>query len=136
MKQSLAHMALLVRDYDEAIAFFTEKLSFCLLEDTPQPEQNKRWVLIAPPGSQAQAGGVSILLARAANAQQAALIGNQAGGRVFLFLQTDDIGRDVEHMQAKGIEFTRPPQEAAYGTVAVFKDLYGNLWDLIQFKRP
>ncbi len=135
MKQSLAHIALVVRDYDEAIAFFTQKLNFTLLQDIDQPEQNKRWVLVAPPGSEGR-NGVSLLLARASQPEQEAFIGNQAGGRVFLFLQTDDFWRDYEQMKSRGIEFTRPPNEAPYGTVAVFKDLYGNLWDLIQFKAP
>jgi catechol 2,3-dioxygenase-like lactoylglutathione lyase family enzyme len=133
MKQSLAHIALVVRDYDEAIAFFTQKLNFKLLQDIDQPEQNKRWVLVAPPGSEG-GNGASILLARASTPEQEVFIGNQAGGRVFLFLQTDDFWRDYEQMKARGIEFTRGPNEAAYGTVAVFKDLYGNLWDLIEFK--
>jgi catechol 2,3-dioxygenase-like lactoylglutathione lyase family enzyme len=135
MKQSLAHIALVVRDYDEAIAFFTQKLNFTLLQDIDQPEQNKRWVLVAPPGSEG-GNGASLLLARASQPSQEAFIGNQAGGRVFLFLQTDDFWRDFEQMTSRGIEFTRPPNEASYGTVAVFKDLYGNLWDLIQFKTP
>jgi catechol 2,3-dioxygenase-like lactoylglutathione lyase family enzyme len=135
MKQSLAHIALVVRDYDEAIAFFTEKLNFTLLQDIDQPEQDKRWVLVAPPGSEG-GNGVSLLLARASQPSQEAFIGNQAGGRVFLFLQTDDFWRDFEQMKSRGIEFTRPPNEAPYGTVAAFKDLYGNLWDLIQFKTP
>jgi catechol 2,3-dioxygenase-like lactoylglutathione lyase family enzyme len=133
MQQSLAHIALVVRDYDEAIAFFTQKLNFTLLQDIDQPEQNKRWVLVAPPGSLNE-GGTSILLARASKPEQEAFIGHQAGGRVFLFLQTDDFWRDFEQMKSRGIEFTREPMEAAYGTVAVFKDLYGNLWDLVQFK--
>jgi catechol 2,3-dioxygenase-like lactoylglutathione lyase family enzyme len=135
MKQSLAHIALVVRDYDEAIAFFTEKLNFTLIQDIDQPEQNKRWVLVAPPGSEG-GNGVSLLLARASQPSQEAFIGNQAGGRVFLFLQTDNFWRDFEQMKSRGIEFTRPPSDAPYGTVAVFKDLYGNLWDLIQFKTP
>jgi catechol 2,3-dioxygenase-like lactoylglutathione lyase family enzyme len=132
MKQSLMHMSLVVRDYDEAIAFFTQKLNFTLLEDTYQPEQDKRWVLVAPPG--ARDGACSLLLARASKPEQEAFIGNQAGGRVFLFLQTDDFWRDYKQMQERGIEFVREPLEASYGTVAVFKDLYGNLWDLIQMR--
>ena len=127
--QSLAHVALVVRDYDEAIAWFTEKLGFALVEDSYQPEQDKRWVLVAPPGST----GASLLLARASSPEQAAFIGNQAGGRVFLFLETDDFDRDYEAMLAKGIVFVREPKAAAYGKVAVFEDLYGNLWDLVQF---
>ena len=129
MKQSIAHIALVVRDYDEAIAFFTQKLGFTLLDDTYQPEQDKRWVIVAPPGSK----GSSLLLARASTPQQEAFIGNQAGGRVFLFLHTDDFWRDYRAMLSRGIEFVREPKEAGYGTVAVFKDLYGNLWDLIEF---
>ncbi len=128
MKQALIHVALVVREYDEAIAFFCEKLNFRVLEDTFQPEQNKRWVVVAPPGSNSP----SLLLARAANPEQAAFIGNQTGGRVFLFLQTDDFWRDYEAMNAAGIHFIRPPKEEPYGTVAVFEDLYGNLWDLIE----
>ena len=131
MPQSLAHVALLVRDYDEAIAWFAEKLGFTLVEDTYQPEQDKRWVLIAPPG--APEGATTILLARASTAEQAAFIGNQAGGRVFLFLKTCDFRRDYEAMRSKGVTFVREPKEAPYGTVAVFEDLYGNLWDLVQF---
>ena len=127
MKQSLLHVALVVRDYDEAIAFFCGKLRFTLVEDTFQPEQNKRWVVVAPPGS----SGAQILLARASTPDQEAFIGNQTGGRVFLFLRTDDFWRDYDQMTAAGIEFVREPQAHPYGTVAVFKDLYGNLWDLI-----
>jgi catechol 2,3-dioxygenase-like lactoylglutathione lyase family enzyme len=119
-----------VRDYDEAIAFFCEKLHFTLVEDTYQPEQDKRWVLVAPPGS----SGTTLLLARAATPEQEDFIGRQSGGRVFLFLQTDDFWRDFNEMRASGINFIREPKEASYGTVAVFEDLYGNLWDLIQLK--
>lgn len=129
MKQAIAHISLVVRDYDEAIAFYTDKLNFELLEDTYQPEQDKRWVVVAPPGG----GGTSVLLARASNDRQASFIGDQAGGRVFLFLNTDDFWRDYNEMVERGIEFERDPKEADYGTVAVFKDLYGTLWDLIQF---
>jgi len=128
MKQSIVHIVLVVKDYDEAIAFYTKKLNFELIEDTYQPEQDKRWVVIAPPGS----SGTTILLARASNDTQEAFIGNQSGGRVFLFLNTDDFWRDYNDMVDKGIEFVREPKEADYGTVAVFKDLYGNLWDLLQ----
>jgi len=128
MPQTLAHIALIVRDYDEAIAFFVGKLGFRLLEDRPQ--QGKRWVLVAPPG--ASHGACAILLARAATTEQEALIGNQAGGRVFLFLHTDDFWRDYRAMVDKGIVFVREPAEADYGTVAVFADLYGNRWDLVQ----
>jgi catechol 2,3-dioxygenase-like lactoylglutathione lyase family enzyme len=130
MKQSLAHVAIVVRDYDEAIDFYVNKLKFTLIEDTYQPEQDKRWVLVAPPGS----CGTSLLLARASKPEQAPFIGNQAGGRVFLFLSTDDFWRDYERMKSDNIRFVRPPMEAEYGTVAVFEDLYGNLWDLLQFK--
>jgi catechol 2,3-dioxygenase-like lactoylglutathione lyase family enzyme len=128
MHQSILHLALLVRDYDEAIEFYCQKLNFTLLEDTYQPEQDKRWVVVAPPGSTSS----SLLLARASNAKQEVRIGNQTGGRVFLFLQTDDFWRDYEDMQSAGIKFIREPKVAPYGTVAVFEDLYGNLWDLIQ----
>jgi catechol 2,3-dioxygenase-like lactoylglutathione lyase family enzyme len=129
MNQSIAHIALVVRDYDEAIAWFTEKLRFTLLADEYQAEQDKRWVLVAPPGS----SGTSLLLARASTPEQQAFIGNQAGGRVFLFLATDDFRRDHEAMLAAGVHFVREPKHAPYGTVAVFEDLYGNLWDLVQF---
>jgi catechol 2,3-dioxygenase-like lactoylglutathione lyase family enzyme len=128
MKQSLRHIALVVRDYDEAIEFFCGKLHFTLVEDTYQPEQDKRWVTVAPPGSQ----GATLLLARASTAEQQSRIGNQTGGRVFLFLETDDFWRDYREMQAAGIRFIREPKEAPYGTVAVFEDLFGNLWDLVQ----
>jgi catechol 2,3-dioxygenase-like lactoylglutathione lyase family enzyme len=129
--QSLAHIALVVRDYDEAIAWFTEKLGFTLVADEYQAEQDKRWVLVAPAG--APEGAATLLLARASKPEQAAFIGNQAGGRVFLFLKTDDFRRDHESMRARGVRFVREPKEAPYGTVAVFEDLYGNLWDLVQF---
>jgi len=130
MKKSIVHVALVVRDYDEAIAWFTEKLDFTLVEDTYQPEQNKRWVVVAPPGSQE----TSILLARAATPEQEQAIGRQTGGRVFLFLNTDDFWRDYKVMQARGVTFVREPKDADYGTVAVFADLYGNLWDLLELK--
>lgn len=129
MKQSIVHVALVVKDYDEAIAFYTEKLHFTLVEDTEQPEQNKRWVVVSPPNS----NGTNLLLARASNEEQQAFIGQQSGGRVFLFLQTDDFERNVRDMREKGIEFVREPQTQPYGKVAVFSDLYGNLWDLIEF---
>jgi catechol 2,3-dioxygenase-like lactoylglutathione lyase family enzyme len=129
MKQFLAHVTLVVRDYDEAIAFYTGQLGFELLEDTYQPEQDKRWVVVAPRG----AGGATLLLAVASSPQQAALIGNQAGGRVFLFLATDDFWRDYRALLGSGVEFVRDPKSEGYGTVAVFKDLYGNLWDLIEY---
>jgi catechol 2,3-dioxygenase-like lactoylglutathione lyase family enzyme len=129
MKQSIAHIALLVRDYDEAISFFTEKLNFVVVEDIYQAEQDKRWVTVAPPGD----SGTTLLLARASKPEQHAFIGNQSGGRVFLFLSTDNFRRDYDDMIAKGINFAREPKQADYGTVAVFEDLYGNLWDLIEF---
>ena len=129
MKHSIAHVALVVRDYDEAIAFYTRKLGFTLVEDTYQPEQDKRWVVVAPAAS----SGTTLLLARASTPEQAKFIGNQAGGRVFLFLSTDDFWRDYNRMTAAGVRFVRPPNVAAYGTVAVFEDLYGNRWDLVQF---
>lgn len=128
MKQSIVHLALVVRDYDEAIEFYTTKLNFTVVEDTCQPEQGKRWVVVSPPGSV----GTTILLARASKPEQEAFIGNQAGGRVFLFLNTDDFWRDYREMVSKGVKFIRGPQEAGYGMVAVFEDLYGNLWDLLQ----
>ena len=131
MNQAILHVALVVRDYDEAIAFFCEKLHFTLVEDTYQPEQDKRWVLVAPPGS----SGTTLLLARAATPEQEEFIGRQTGGRVFLFLRTDDFWRDFKEMRASGINFIREPKEAPYGTVAVFEDLYGNLWGLIQLKQ-
>lgn len=128
MNQSIVHVALVVRDYDEAIRFYTETLNFTLVDDTYQPEQDKRWVLVRPPGGE----GTALLLARAATPQQERFIGNQSGGRVFLFLDTDDFWRDYNRMVSLGIAFVRPPKVESYGTVAVFKDLYGNLWDLVQ----
>jgi len=128
MQQEILHVALVVRDYNEAIEFFCSKLHFRLLEDTYQPEQDKRWVLVAPAGGR----GPSLLLARATTPEQSAAIGNQTGGRVFLFLQTDDFWRDYQAMLAAGVRFRREPKREPYGTVAVFEDLYGNLWDLIQ----
>jgi len=128
MQQTIIHVALVVRDYDEAIGFFCGKLHFRLIEDSYQPEQDKRWVVVAPPGS----AGSSLLLARATTPEQTTSIGNQTGGRVFLFLATDDFWRDYNDMLASGIRFVREPKNAPYGTVAVFEDLYGNLWDLIQ----
>jgi catechol 2,3-dioxygenase-like lactoylglutathione lyase family enzyme len=129
MIQSLAHVALVVRDYDEAIAWFTDKLGFTLLADDDQTEQGKRWVVVAPPGS----SGTSLLLARAATPEQAEFVGNQAGGRVFLFLETDDFDRDFAAMTARDVNFVREPRVESYGKVAVFEDLYGNRWDLVQF---
>ncbi len=128
MKQRIAHIALVVRNYDEAIEFYTQKLNFELTEDTNLPEENKRWVIVSPPG----ANECRLLLAKAANSEQEKAIGNQAGGRVFLFLFTDDFWRDHKSMIEKGVEFIRPPKKHNYGTVAVFSDLYGNLWDLLE----
>lgn len=127
MKQHIAHIALVVKDYDEAIEFYTKKLDFQLLEDTKLSEQ-KRWVRVAPPGAKE----CCLLLAKAANERQTASIGNQTGGRVFLFLFTDDFWRDYHKMLSREIVFVRPPAQEEYGTVAVFQDIYGNLWDLIQ----
>jgi catechol 2,3-dioxygenase-like lactoylglutathione lyase family enzyme len=129
VRQSIVHVALVVRDYDEAIRFFTEKLKFSVVEDTYQPEQDKRWVLIAPPGSD----GPSILLARATTPEQERAIGNQTGGRVFLFLRTDDFWRDYHRLVALDVRFLREPKVESYGTVAVFEDLYGNRWDLVEY---
>ena len=129
MNQQIAHIALVVADYDEAIQFYTKKLHFELIEDTPQSE-TKRWVLVTPKGS----GGCSLLLAKAANEEQKTRVGNQTGGRVFLFLKTDDFWGAYNRMLAEEINFIRPPKEEEYGTVAVFEDLYGNLWDLVEFK--
>tara|TARA_R110002049_G_scaffold44333_5_gene130078 strand:- start:129706 stop:130110 length:405 start_codon:yes stop_codon:yes gene_type:complete len=130
MNQSLSLVAVVVRDYDDAIAFYTEKLGFELVDDTYQPEQDKRWVVVRPRGD----GQAGVLLARASNTHQGGYIGDQCGGRVFLFLQTDDFERDYNAYLNRGVKFVRPPQHADYGTVAVFEDLYGNLWDLVQFK--
>jgi catechol 2,3-dioxygenase-like lactoylglutathione lyase family enzyme len=127
MKQYLAHIALVVADYDQAIAFYTQTLGFQLIEDTPLSE-TKRWVLVAPPGSTE----CRLLLAKAATEQQTSRVGNQTGGRVFLFLHTDDFERDYQNLISKGVRFVRPPAKEPYGTVAVFEDLYGNLWDLIE----
>ena len=133
MRHAIVHVALVVRDYDEAIAFYTQKLGFTLVEDTYQPEQDKRWVVVAPAGT----SGTTLLLARASNAEQAKFVGDQAGGRVFLFLSTDDFWRDYNRMTAAGVPFVRPPSVAAYGTVAVFEDLYGNRWDRVEYReRP
>lgn len=129
MKQEIIHIALVVADYDEALDFYMNKLNFELIEDTYQPEQNKRWVVIAPPHAQ----GTTILLAQASKPEQVPYIGNQSGNRVFLFLGTDDFDRDYQAMQSAGIDFVRQPKVADYGKVAVFQDLYGNLWDLVQF---
>jgi len=127
-RQSLAQLAILVRDYDEAIAFYVGVLGFALIEDTPLPQEHKRWVVVAPPGER----GSKLLLARAATPEQEGRIGNQTGGRVFLFLHTDNFRRDYDGYRAAGVKFVRPLREESYGTVAVFADLYGNLWDLIE----
>ncbi|MGL5351989.1 MAG: VOC family protein [Clostridium sp.] len=130
MIQSIVQISLVVNDYDEAIEFYTRKLKFTLVEDTYIKEQDKRWVVISPPGS----NGACVLLAKASKAEQERFVGNQTGGRVFLFLGTDDIFGDYKNMKSEGIEFVKEPHEQVYGFVAVFKDLYGNLWDLIQYK--
>jgi catechol 2,3-dioxygenase-like lactoylglutathione lyase family enzyme len=134
VKQTLGLVSLVVRDYDEALAFYVGKLGFTLIEDSFVPEQNKRWVVIEPPG--AAGSGAKLLLARASSPEQVARIGSQSGGRVFLFLYTDDFWRDYNAFKAKGVEFVRDPGEAPYGTVAVFKDLHGTLWDLVQLRVP
>jgi catechol 2,3-dioxygenase-like lactoylglutathione lyase family enzyme len=132
MRQSIATVSLVVRDYDEALAFYVGTLGFTLVEDTSIPAQDKRWVTIAPPGST----GPLLLLARAVGEEQASRIGNQTGGRVVLFLHTDDFWRDYAAYRRKGVVFVREPKEESYGIVAVFADLYGNLWDLLQPKTP
>jgi catechol 2,3-dioxygenase-like lactoylglutathione lyase family enzyme len=132
MNQSIALVSVVVRDYDEAIRFYVGQLGFKLLEDTPIPEQKKRWVVVAPVG----AGGTGLLLARASSSEQESRIGAQTGGRVFLFLHTDDFWRDYKAFESRGVTFVRPPREESYGTVAVFGDLYGNLWDLVQPRKP
>ena len=131
MKQSITHIALVVKHYDEAIEFYTKKLNFKLIEDIYQPKQDKRWVVVAPPNS----NGATLLLAKPSKPGQEAFIGNQTGGRVFLFLNSDDFWRDYKDMVSKGIKFVRKPKEESYGMVAVFEDLYGNLWDLIQLNK-
>ncbi len=130
MPQTVGYVALVVRDYDEAMAFFTEKLNFAVIEDALLSDQ-KRWVLVAPPGS----NGTNLLLAKATTTEQATRIGNQTGGRVAFFLHTDDFWRDYNSMKSKEVKFIRDPKEESYGTVAVFEDLYGNKWDLLQLKR-
>jgi catechol 2,3-dioxygenase-like lactoylglutathione lyase family enzyme len=130
MTQSLGLVSLVVRDYDEALSFFVGKLGFVLVEDTFVPEQSKRWVVVSPPG----ASESRLLLAQASSPEQESRVGQQTGGRVFLFLHTDDFWRDYEQYKAKGVEFVHPPKEEPYGVVAVFRDLYGNLWDLLQPK--
>ena len=129
MTQTLGYVALVVRDYDEAVKFFTESLGFNVIEDTVQG-QGKRWILVAPPNTR----GTSLLLAQASTLEQASRIGNQTGGRVFLFLHTDDFWRDYRQMKARGIKFRETPRDEPYGTVAVFEDLYGNQWDLLEPK--
>lgn len=129
-RQAIVHVQLVVPDYDEALAFYVGLLGFRVVEDTPQPEQDKRWVVIAPPG---EAGGASLVLGRATNDIQRAAIGAQTGGRVFLFLATDDFSRDHAAMTAKGVRFVRAPKAMDYGVVAVFADPFGNLWDLVEF---
>lgn len=131
MKQQIAHISLVVNDYDEAIKFYTEKLNFKLIEDTPLND-TKRWVIVSPPGS---TSGCNLLLAKASTEEQKSRVRNQTGGRVFLFLFTDDFWRDYKNMVASGIQFTREPSEEEYGTVAVFEDLYGNLWDFIESRK-
>ena len=130
MSQSLGLVSLVVRDYDEALEFFVGKLGFSLVEDTHIPEQSKRWVVVSPPGARES----RLLLAKASSPAQEQRVGSQTGVRVFLFLHTDDFWRDHERYKAKGVEFVRPPKQEPYGTVAVFKDLYGNMWDLLQPK--
>jgi len=133
MAQTLGHVALVVRDYDEALAFFTQSLGFSVLEDSVANDRlgnEKRWILVSPPGSR----GTSLLLARASTLEEASRIGNQTGGRVFLFLHTDDFWRDYHEMRSRGVKFREEPRQEAYGTVAVFEDLYGNKWDLLELK--
>jgi catechol 2,3-dioxygenase-like lactoylglutathione lyase family enzyme len=133
MAQTLGYVALLVRDYDEALAFFTQSLAFIVVEDSlakDRDSQDKRWVLVRPPGSR----GPDLLLARASTPEESSRIGNQTGGRVFLFLHTDDFWRDYHTMMARGVKFKEEPREESYGTVAVFEDLYGNKWDLLELK--
>lgn len=128
--QSITYVALVVKDYDEAIDFYTKKLHFTLIEDTHQKKQDKRWVVVAPPNS----SGTQLVLARASKKEQEPFIGNQTGKRVFLFLNTDNFYRDYDEMTAQGIKFVRKPKVEPYGIVAVFQDLYGNLWDLLELK--
>jgi catechol 2,3-dioxygenase-like lactoylglutathione lyase family enzyme len=133
MSQKLGYIALIVRDYDEAITFFTQSLGFVLIEDSSSRDRegrDNRWVLVAPKGSR----GTALLLAKASTPEEEAHTGNQTGGRVFLFLHTDDFWRDYRAMQARGVKFLETPREEAYGTVAVFEDLYGNKWDLLQLR--
>jgi len=131
INQSLGLVSLVVRDYDEALSFYVGKLGFALIEDTPVPEQGKRWVVVRPSGGD----GACLLLAKASTREQVDVVGNQTGGRVFLFLYTDDFWRDYERYRRAGVEFVRAPEAQPHGTVAVFKDLYGNAWDLIEPNR-
>jgi catechol 2,3-dioxygenase-like lactoylglutathione lyase family enzyme len=131
MPQSIAHLTIVVRNYDEALAFYTQKLGFHLIQDTPLPG-NKRWLLVAPPNSP----GAALLLAEADTPEQSLAIGNQTGGRVFLFLHSDDFWRDYKAYQSRGVRFLETPREESYGTVAVFEDLYGNKWDLLELAAP
>ena len=128
MRQAICHVAVVVEDYDDALAFYVDTLGFSLVEDTFIEAQNKRWVTVSPPGSTE----TTVLLARAQGEEQTSRIGNQTGGRVFLFLQTDDFWRDFNAYRSKGVVFVREPRTESYGTVAVFRDLYGNLWDLLE----
>jgi len=133
MAQTLGYVALVVRDYDEALSFFTQSLGFIVVEDSVAKDRNgqdKRWVLVRPPGSR----GTDLLLARASTPEEEGRIGNQTGGRVFLFLHTDDFWRDYRAMEERGVKFRETPREETYGTVAVFEDLYGNKWDLLELK--
>jgi catechol 2,3-dioxygenase-like lactoylglutathione lyase family enzyme len=135
MAQTLGYVALLVRDYDEALAYFTQSLGFAVTEDTVAKDRqgnDKRWILVRPPGSR----GTGLLLARASTPEETNRVGNQTGGRVFLFLHTDDFWRDYHQMLARGVKFSEAPRQEAYGTVAVFEDLYGNKWDLLELKGP
>ena len=132
MKQSIGLVTLVVKDYDEALAFYVDKLKFELVEDRYDAEQDKRWLVISPPNTEVSTQGVNLLLAQASKPEQYDFIGNQTGGRVFLFLYTDDFWRDHDRMVAGGVNFIRPPVKQPYGTVAVFEDLYGNLWDLLE----
>jgi catechol 2,3-dioxygenase-like lactoylglutathione lyase family enzyme len=134
MAQTIGYVSLVVREYDEAIEFFTQVLGFALVEDSAAIDREgnyKRWVLVRPPGSR----GTDLLLARASTPEEESRVGNQTGGRVFLFLHTDDLWRDYRAMTSRGVKFRRPPRDEAYGTVAVFEDLYGNLWDLLELKQ-
>ena len=133
MAQTIGCVALVVRDYDEALAFFTHSLGFTVIEDAVAKDRlgnDKRWVIVSPPGSR----GASLLLARASTPEEASRVGNQTGGRVFLFLHTDDFWRDYHEMLARGVKFNEAPRQEPYGTVAVFEDLYGNKWDLLELK--